>query len=146
MRDLSRFIRVYKQALFEQASPLQALLHAFNSTYLMKEGVTESKRRQCLQRVNLEFCDQAHQEFSPYQQLPFTASVRVEESHGLVFEGLLRSSINFVQTNTPEPIEVWMADFLSMKGSEAAQTQALSDCLRVGLPILITTNDPTKMV
>ena len=48
--------------------------------------------------------------------------MRVEESHGLVFEGLLRSSINFVQTNTPEPIEVWMADFLSMKGSEAAQT------------------------
>ena len=52
----------------------------------------------------------------------FSANVRDKASYGLVFEGLLRSSINFVQTNTPEPIEVWMADFLSMKGSEAAQT------------------------
>ena len=54
MRDLSRFIRVYKQALVE-ASPLQAILHAFNSTYLMKEGVTDAKRQQCLHKVNEAF-------------------------------------------------------------------------------------------
>ena len=48
MRDLSRFLRIYKRAISSEVSQLQAILHAFNSTYLMKEGVTVAKRELCL--------------------------------------------------------------------------------------------------
>lgn len=44
MRDLSRFLRVYKQALAGNATSLQSVLYAFNCTYLLKEGVTNGKR------------------------------------------------------------------------------------------------------
>lgn len=51
MRDLSRFLRVYKQALVGNATSLQAILYAFNCTYLLKEGVTDAKRQNCLKII-----------------------------------------------------------------------------------------------
>lgn len=39
-----------------------------------------------------------------------------------------------------------MADLLSMKGPQAAKIQGLNDCLRVNLPVLLTTNDTSKAI
>ena len=52
MRDLSRFLRIYKQVLARgQSTYLQAILYAFNCTYLLKEGVSEEKRQHCLRLI-----------------------------------------------------------------------------------------------
>jgi len=37
-------------------------------------------------------------------------------------------------------------DFMSMKGRQALKLQSLSDCLEVNLPILLTTDDTSKMI
>lgn len=59
MRDLSRFLRVYQQAVVESsANQLQAILYAFNSTYLMKQEVTPVKRDKCLKRIVEAFSEQ----------------------------------------------------------------------------------------
>ena len=60
MRDLSRFLRVYQRASSssQQVTLLQAILYAFNSTYLMKEGVTDAKREQALHKIRDAFNEQ----------------------------------------------------------------------------------------
>ena len=56
MRDLSRFLRVYQRAVKPDGSnQLPAILHAFNTTYLMKEGVTGAKREVCLRMIRDAF-------------------------------------------------------------------------------------------
>jgi len=39
-----------------------------------------------------------------------------------------------------------LADLLEMKGPQAMQLQSLSDCLAVNLPILLTTDDTTRLI
>lgn len=51
MRDLSRFIKVYEKALKDTDETSRAIMHAFNTAYLMKEGVTNSMREKCLKLV-----------------------------------------------------------------------------------------------
>ena len=56
MRDLSRFLRVYQRAVKpDRSNQLPAILHAFNTTYLMKEGVTGAKREVCLRMIRDAF-------------------------------------------------------------------------------------------
>ena len=47
MRDLSRFIKIYENALASSGLKTESILHAFNTAYLMKEGVTDTNRQKC---------------------------------------------------------------------------------------------------
>ncbi len=94
MRDLSRFIKVYEKALKDTNVTSRAIMHAFNSAYLMKEGVTDTMREKCLKLVQDSYLKMTGQEAEIQDlMIPKTSHLRVDEIQGLVFDGLLKSKV-----------------------------------------------------
>ena len=80
--------------------------------------------------------------------IPTTSQIRVDGDLGIVFDGILRSYITFSQgLDTQDDLtRQKMKDVLAMKGKHGMRMQALNDCLRANLPILLTTDNPDKMI
>lgn len=95
MRDLSRFIKVYEKALTDTDVSCHAIMHAFNSAYLMKEGITNKQREKCLNLVQESYLRLTNAGDDASQVVPKTAHIRVDEEQGLVFDGLIKSKVMF---------------------------------------------------
>ena len=89
----------------------------------MKEGVTEEKRERCLRRISEAFAEQQiNQEVVEKghvieNTLPYTSHVRVDEESGLVFDGLVRSTINFSNESSNAYGDMHLEDLFQMKGA-----------------------------
>lgn len=112
----------------------------------MKEGVDEARRITCLKAIADACAAQGLSDQEGSVELTTTASVRVDQALGLTFDGLVKSRVAFADETTNGLNSLSMADLLSMKGPQAGKMQSLSDCLAVNLPILLTTDDTTKMI
>ena len=146
MRDLSRLLTIFRQSLGSGANRDASLLHAFNTCYLMREGVSPDIRSKCVAAIIQSGLIDS--EVVAQDEIPLTPLVRIGDG-SLNFSGLLKSSVKPQTHGTSlDEIEVQcrMSDFLLMKGTQGSSFQSLCDCLQANIPILVTTNDSMKLL
>ena len=92
----------------------------------MKEGVNDAKRELCLRKISQAFeesvAGQDVYDERDLLSLTQTSLVRVSQSHGLVFDGILRSQINFstrFSNCANASNDLLMRDLINMKGTQA---------------------------
>ncbi len=88
MRDLSRLLKIFRQSLANGVNRDSSLLHAFNTCYLMREGVSAELRTKCIDSIMQSGLLTDIDSFKGGNELPLTPLVRIGDGH-LNFNGLL---------------------------------------------------------
>eukprot|EP00347_Sterkiella_histriomuscorum_P024492 403330924 len=142
MRDLSRFMHLYRQFRYsENYSHDKSLYHAFQVCYLQRLG---PKNYEVAIRL-LEKSGLIQDKESLLKETSLL--VRVNKDQQLCFESQVKST-NLMKNQAKVELisQQQLLDLIELKGAHSKQLQYLIDCLNTNLPILIQTNNPQKLL